>query len=218
MTNISAKFSLPVGRDARGNWRRMVAESGLPVGAKVVVTRVIRRCRLRGESARVAEELVGHFSDALSTGVAAEKAVVDFGDPALAARLIRRAMLRRRSRAWHLLRLDPPRAGGCIADVCDARGHFLCRPAQSVCRLSRGVESRHDANAHARAGVADVSAGDHGVGSAAVAGVRCRIVGWVDLAATGGIRRRSPGSRRTRPPWRRQTRPRIHPRPRRVDR
>jgi hypothetical protein len=100
---------MPAGPVRRGaasrDWRRIVAESRLPAEAQAVVGRVVRRCRLRrGESAAIAEELLGHFADAWAGGIATAKVVAEFGDPDRAAGLIRRAMLRRRSRAWHVLR------------------------------------------------------------------------------------------------------------------
>jgi hypothetical protein len=90
---------------ARGNWRRFVAASGLSPEAQAVITRVLRRSRLwPWESLAVAEELVGHFAAASACGVSPAQAVEEFGDPILTARLIRRAMLRQRSRRWHVLR------------------------------------------------------------------------------------------------------------------
>jgi hypothetical protein len=93
------------GGQATRNWRRIVADASLAPEAQAVVTRVLRRSRLwPWESLAVAEELVGHFLNAAASGISAVQAVADFGDPILAARLIRQAMHRRRSRRWHVLR------------------------------------------------------------------------------------------------------------------
>jgi hypothetical protein len=83
----------------------MLAEADIPPEARAVVARVIRHCRLRpGECAAVAEELIAHFADAAACGIPSAQAMADFGDPMMTARLIRRAMHRRRSGAWYGLR------------------------------------------------------------------------------------------------------------------
>lgn len=74
-----------------------IRESGLPRSLAELVTTVVRRTRLRrGEKTDVARELVAHFEDAVEGGDDAASIAAAFGDPRLAARLIRRAKKRQR--------------------------------------------------------------------------------------------------------------------------
>jgi hypothetical protein len=76
----------------------------LPPPARELVLLVVKRTRLwRLEKAAVARELTAHFLDGLDAGASADQLVCDFGDPRVAARLIRRAKRRQRPIAWHAL-------------------------------------------------------------------------------------------------------------------
>ena len=80
-----------------------IARAALPADAGALIQQTVRRTRLhRFEKISVADELIGHFRDALAQGVTPADAARDFGDPATAARLIRRAKKRQRSLAWKL--------------------------------------------------------------------------------------------------------------------
>lgn len=71
----------------------------LPETLAELVIRVAKRTRLRAlEKADVARELSAHFADGLAGGADAESLRERFGDPAEAAKLIRRAKKRNRSR------------------------------------------------------------------------------------------------------------------------
>jgi hypothetical protein len=91
-----------VGRGtSRPGARSIIAASSLPEELKVGVLKVVRRTRLWSpEQADVSRELVAHFADALEAGATPERALRDFGDPARAARMIRRAKIRNRPLAW----------------------------------------------------------------------------------------------------------------------
>ena len=79
----------------------VIAAAELPASLSQVVRDVIRRTRLfRLEKIAVAQELAGHFRDGLDQGVSPGELARDFGDPVLAARLIRRAKRRNRPLAW----------------------------------------------------------------------------------------------------------------------
>ena len=84
---------------ARGLWRRRLAEADLPEPTLALVRDTVERTKLRPEEKlAVADELIAHFHDADRQGALPEAARGDFGDPALAARLIRRA--KKRNRGW----------------------------------------------------------------------------------------------------------------------
>ena len=76
----------------------LLASSTLPESLRKLVSGVVRRTRLRRiEKMDVARELVEHFEDGIAADASAEELVVDFGDPRIAATLIRRGMKRKRS-------------------------------------------------------------------------------------------------------------------------
>ena len=94
------------------DWRAGVAASGLPEPQRAVIVAVVERTRLwRGEQAGVAEELVAHFHDANEADAEGMPTEVGtpgggtpesrFGDPMVAAKLIRRAKRRCRPLWWH---------------------------------------------------------------------------------------------------------------------
>jgi hypothetical protein len=73
----------------------------IPEQAKAVISAVVRRTRLwRSEKVAVAEELVAHFADGLEAGESIERLIERFGDQRRTAKLIRRAKVRNRPRAW----------------------------------------------------------------------------------------------------------------------
>jgi len=75
----------------------VLARSGLGPQMQGLIARIAKRTRLRRlEKADVTRELVSHFIEAIDAGATGEEAIERFGDPKLAARLIRRAKLRQR--------------------------------------------------------------------------------------------------------------------------
>ena len=78
--------------------RQLLASSTLPETLRRLVAVVVRRTRLRRlERMDVARELVEHFEDGIEAGASADELAADFGDPRVAATLIRRGMKRKRS-------------------------------------------------------------------------------------------------------------------------
>ncbi len=77
----------------------------LPQSLAVLVVKTLRGTRLRhSEQHAIAEELIAHFQDGLAAGEGADDLVRRFGDPAVAAPLLRRAGLLRRSHPRRLAR------------------------------------------------------------------------------------------------------------------
>ncbi|MDC3223903.1 hypothetical protein OAU26_03115 [Mariniblastus sp.] len=73
----------------RLSWKKQLKLSGLPEEVQSILTEVMSRCWLtRGEKAYVIEELIAHFVDGMDRDVTAKQLVEDFGDPAVAAKLI----------------------------------------------------------------------------------------------------------------------------------
>jgi len=90
---------------ARLDPRTLIAQANLPEPLPGVIYTVARRSRLwLGEQTDVVRELVAHFADGLESGRSAEQLVNEFGPPAQAARLIRRAKRRNRPLPWQMLR------------------------------------------------------------------------------------------------------------------
>jgi hypothetical protein len=88
----------------RNAWRAIIAGSGLPTEVQEMITRVTRSA---GGSSRerveTASELVSHFVEAFEHGATPSDAVRAFGDERQAARLLRRAIRRKRglvAKAW----------------------------------------------------------------------------------------------------------------------
>jgi hypothetical protein len=74
----------------------------LPPALRDLVRSIVRRARLwRSERIDVAQELIAHFADGLGAGRPPDELARDFGDPAQAAKLIRRAKKRNRPAWWH---------------------------------------------------------------------------------------------------------------------
>ncbi|BAM02916.1 hypothetical protein PSMK_07570 [Phycisphaera mikurensis NBRC 102666] len=81
----------------RSEWTRRVEASGLATASRDLVLATVRATKLRPkEKLAVADELIAHFHDADRQGVNPAEAQHDFGDPAVAAKLIRRAKKRNR--------------------------------------------------------------------------------------------------------------------------
>ncbi|MEM8783743.1 MAG: hypothetical protein AAGE65_12930 [Planctomycetota bacterium] len=90
---------------ARFDTSARLADSALSPPTRELIREVIRRTRLRpGEKSAVADELLAHFHDGVGAGTEEQELRSKFGHPATAARLIRRAKRRCRSRLWHAWR------------------------------------------------------------------------------------------------------------------
>ena len=89
----------------RLDWRGRLAAANVPAEAREIIARVVKRTRLRRlEKAAVANELIAHFLDGLAGGAAVGQIISTFGDERQSAKLIRRAMIRKRPLAWHVWR------------------------------------------------------------------------------------------------------------------
>ena len=76
----------------------IIARSGIPPALATLVRETVRSTGLhRDEKAEVARDLAEHFRDGIDRGESPERLEEDFGDPAAAAALIRRSMMRKRS-------------------------------------------------------------------------------------------------------------------------
>ncbi len=100
----------PVTHLVRGNVsgrlsaRSQATQAGLPAELMALVERTSRGTRLsRHKQRELAETLIAHMIDTLAAGVSIEQATVRFGDPAVAARLLRGAYHAHRSRSQRLM-------------------------------------------------------------------------------------------------------------------
>lgn len=85
--------------------RQVIAAAALPTPEMEVVTQTVRKTRLwRRERAEVARELCSHFAEGAALGRSGEELIREFGDPARAAALIRRAKIRGRPLPWRAWR------------------------------------------------------------------------------------------------------------------
>lgn len=83
----------------------VISRAGLPDEVSRVIADVVHRTKLRSsERSELARELCAHFADGLEAGTSAQQLIRDFGDPAASAKLIARAVRRKRSWRYHLLR------------------------------------------------------------------------------------------------------------------
>jgi len=83
---------------ARMDLKRLIAAASLPPTLQELIGTTVRRTRLRWrEKEDVARELIAHFRDGLDAGQAPDALLQQFGDVAVAAKLIRRARKRNRS-------------------------------------------------------------------------------------------------------------------------
>jgi hypothetical protein len=86
-------------------WREEIEASGLPEELQGCIRNVVIKTGLwRAEKFEVAQELAAHFRDGLEAGVDAQTLRERFGDPKVAAKLIRRAKVRNRVWVWHAWR------------------------------------------------------------------------------------------------------------------
>ncbi|MCC6676255.1 MAG: hypothetical protein IT436_03845 [Phycisphaerales bacterium] len=83
---------------------RLLEDAALPGPLAELIRQVARRTRLwRTEKVEVTRELIAHFRDGLASGADPIALAADFGDPARAARLIRRAKRRGRPLPWRAM-------------------------------------------------------------------------------------------------------------------
>ena len=74
---------------------KLLSEAALPAPIADLIQHITRRTRLwPREKLDVTRELIAHFRDGVDAGHAPDELVRDFGEPADAARLIRRAKKR----------------------------------------------------------------------------------------------------------------------------
>jgi len=79
----------------------LLTAAALPASLATLCRDTVRRtCLWRSERLDVARELIAHFRDGLSAGRSDGELASTFGDPAVAARLIRRAAKRKRPLPW----------------------------------------------------------------------------------------------------------------------
>ncbi|MCK4342054.1 MAG: hypothetical protein KAY37_10065 [Phycisphaerae bacterium] len=82
---------------------QVITSAELPQPLQELVRQVLLKTRLwHSERADIAHELVAHFQDGLETGASVDELAASFGDPACAARLIRRSKKRNRPLIWKL--------------------------------------------------------------------------------------------------------------------
>ncbi|MBX3417172.1 MAG: hypothetical protein KF851_06180 [Pirellulaceae bacterium] len=85
---------------ARCDWRDTLREADLDRSVSELVEQVVVATRLsRNEKQQVASELIAHFQDGLERGIAPDTLIGEFGEPQLAATLIRRGKIRNRTMA-----------------------------------------------------------------------------------------------------------------------
>lgn len=112
----------------RAKARALIDASPLPDEIRSLVADVVARTGGRGaERADLARELLAHFEDALRDGGSPEEAIAAFGDPATAARLLRRAMLRKRGPLSHAWRWTLRATGALILLLATGYGYAWLR-------------------------------------------------------------------------------------------
>ncbi len=80
------------------DWKQKLRESGLPGDVQGLIYRVVDETRLmRFEKKRIADELIAHFQDGQERGATFASLVSEFGDPEVAAQLIRNSKKRNRT-------------------------------------------------------------------------------------------------------------------------
>jgi len=125
-------------------------EAELPEKIMARVDDVLRRTRLwTSEKSEVASELAAHFGDGLAAGQSPEELIEDFGKPALAARLIRRARLRCRPWSWHAARRTGQTAAALFVLVIVLWGALIVRFRLAQPVLAYDVVAEIDAAAAA---------------------------------------------------------------------
>lgn len=86
----------------RRDWNESIDRAGLAPEIGERLREIIRRTRLwNGERVEVARELIVHAQDAVEAGRSPGEIAAGLGEPRVVARLIRRAMKRKRHWLWH---------------------------------------------------------------------------------------------------------------------
>lgn len=86
----------------RKAWPGVIEEAGLPAEVGGRIGEIVRRARLwNRESVEVARELVAHALEAQDRGVSEREIAEGLGEPRVVAKLIRRAVRRKRPVWWH---------------------------------------------------------------------------------------------------------------------
>lgn len=86
----------------RRDWNETIDRAGLAPEIGERLREIIRRTRLwNGERVEVARELIVHAQDAVEAGRSPGEVAAGLGEPRVVARLIRRAMKRKRHWLWH---------------------------------------------------------------------------------------------------------------------
>ncbi|MFT7631914.1 MAG: hypothetical protein ACI87E_002956 [Mariniblastus sp.] len=94
------------------DWRTLVADSELPTDVCELISGVVKSSRLmRFEKSAVAADLVAHFQDGHDRGLSYHEIQKEFGDPTIAAALIRSSKLRNRPMKHKLMRWTGISAG-----------------------------------------------------------------------------------------------------------
>ncbi len=98
-----------------GNWRLQVQQSGLPQQVQQLILSLVANTKLmRFEKAEVAAELVAHFEDGHQRGASFEQLVTEFGDPQVAAQLIKTSKQRNRPMFVKIMKASALLIGGAI--------------------------------------------------------------------------------------------------------
>jgi hypothetical protein len=121
----------------------IISTSGLDASTKSLITDICKLTKLwNAERVDVARELVAHFADGKDAGVPSDKLIRAFGDPAQAAKLIRRAKIRNRSLFWHAKRFLLRAAGVIVVLYLGLAVYYsFGKPKISVDYVSRINES-----------------------------------------------------------------------------
>src|SRR5690606_24501158 len=101
----SLRHVMPLRVNGDLDYQRIIDTAKLPASCQKLVMQFVEKTRLwRNEKVDVASELISHFQDGLEQGQSAAQLVEQFGDPLLAAKLIRITKKRNRSYLWHTMR------------------------------------------------------------------------------------------------------------------
>ncbi|MBL9120731.1 MAG: hypothetical protein JNL80_12550 [Phycisphaerae bacterium] len=121
----------------------MILACDAPPAVRVLIERVVRRAGGSGaERAETARELLSHFAEALSAGTSPDAAIASFGDERRAARLLRRAIRRKRGPLWKSWWWTSRSLGtvalvGTVGYVVLAARYWLVEPTVSVNYVAR---------------------------------------------------------------------------------
>jgi hypothetical protein len=85
--------------------QQIIDASAIPEASKTIVRAIVGQTRLRrSERAELARELCSHFEEGIAAGAEPNVLAMEFGDPKRAAKLIRRAVVRKRGWADQVVR------------------------------------------------------------------------------------------------------------------